>query len=156
MIPKSDLLAEVCRRLSEQLESLQKSLSDSKAAATDPDSKAESKYDTRSLEMSYLVNGQDRQLAGLRESLACLADFEPQEFSITDEVRMGALVELNRDGEWEHYFLLPAGGGLTLSFSSVPDWEVTTLSPESPLYTKLEGQTVGDELANDLRITELS
>ncbi|MEM9081461.1 MAG: hypothetical protein AAGC74_12300, partial [Verrucomicrobiota bacterium] len=58
---KDEILEAVRKELAGRLAALGRAVSDSAAAATDPDSKAESKYDTRSLEMSYLAAGQARQ-----------------------------------------------------------------------------------------------
>lgn len=153
MITKAEILQAVLAKIDEQVASLAKSLSDADAAATDPDSKAESKYDTRSLEMSYLVNGQGKQLTALKEAREKLADFEARAFEITERIRLGALVELTREGEWESYFLLPAGGGISLALA---DCEVTTLSPESPLFAQLEGLRMGDEVSENVPVTEIS
>ena len=60
-----------------KLSALSKALLDSSAAATDPGSKAEGKYDTRSLEMSYLAAGQARQAEALGEGIEKLRRFEP-------------------------------------------------------------------------------
>lgn len=153
MTSKTKILQAVRARLDEQVASLAKALRDSNAAATDPDSKAESKYDTRSLEMSYLVNGQGKQLNTLREAREKLADFEVRAFQITEPIRLGALVELTRNGAWENYLLLPAGGGLSLA---IDELEVTTLSPESPLFAQLEGLRIGDEVSENVLVTEVS
>ena len=55
---KSTLLEKIRMELKASLEGLTKAALDAHAAATDPGSKAESKYDTRSLEASYLAAGQ--------------------------------------------------------------------------------------------------
>lgn len=55
---KSELLELIRAELRARLDRLAKAAMDAHAAATDPGSKAESKYDTRSLEESYLATGQ--------------------------------------------------------------------------------------------------
>lgn len=55
--------------MNQEHEALSKALADSSAAATDPDSKAEGKYDTRSLELSYLAAGQARQAGALLDAI---------------------------------------------------------------------------------------
>ncbi len=57
---KSDLVELICGELSATLERLTKAAQAAHEAATDPGSKAESMYDTRSLEESYLATGQAR------------------------------------------------------------------------------------------------
>ena len=72
MSEKKAILEKIVDTLRSEYEVLAKALVDSSAAATDPDSKAEGKYDTRSLEMSYLASGQARQAQVLEESIALL------------------------------------------------------------------------------------
>lgn len=153
MEAKVALLEMVREHLAARLAALTKALVDSTAAATDPDSKAEGKYDTRSLEMSYLANGQEKQAVALRKSLEILEDFEPRNFDVMSPIAIGALVELTRAGEWEHYLLLPTAGGILLTFEGI---DVTTVSPESPIFSRLDGLALGDEIDQELTITEVS
>ena len=117
------------------------------------DSKAESKYDTRSLEMSYLAAGQSQQAESLGKALKQLENFEPAEFSVTDRISVGALVEVESEGIWERYFLLPMGGGVTVEDEGGP---ITTLSPESALYAQLDGHRIGEQLAGGESISEIA
>ncbi|MBK1832892.1 hypothetical protein [Roseibacillus ishigakijimensis] len=149
---KEQLLGAVQAKLGEELSALERALADSSAAATDPDSKAESKYDTRSLEMSYLASGQARQAESLREALRELENFALRDFAVTERVEVGALVELEQEGEWRSYLLLPVGGGLEVTCG---EQQVTTLSPESPLFALLEGRRMGEPLPNGASVSEL-
>jgi uncharacterized protein (DUF2345 family) len=65
MSPKSALLERIRVELRSQFERLAQAAREAHAAATDPGSKAESKYDTRSLEASYLATGQAKQVEEL-------------------------------------------------------------------------------------------
>lgn len=139
---KSELVELICGELRARLERLAKAALAAHEAATDPGSKAESKYDTRSLEESYLATGQARQVKELGETLRTFENLKLREFSETEPIDAGALVELRRVGSKATvYFLLaPASGGLEIVFQKN---EITLLSPESPLYSKLLGKTVG-------------
>ena len=66
---KSDLIELIRTELRSRLDRLARAAMAAHAAATDPGSKAESKYDTRSLEESYLATGQARQVTELAETL---------------------------------------------------------------------------------------
>lgn len=116
MTVKNKILQEVLTQVRAEYQSLAKALADSSAAATDPGSKAECKYDTRSLEMSYLAAGQSRQAETLQEGLLQLEDFNLRDFAVTDRIGLGALVEVEQEGVWESYLLLPAGGGAHRGF----------------------------------------
>ncbi len=150
---KGRLLSQVLSKVRVEHAALAKALQDSSAAATDPDSKAEGKYDTRSLEMSYLAAGQAQQAEALAKTLGQLERWQIPDFAITDAVDLGALVEVEKDGEWNHFFLLPAGGGVELEEEGL---QVTTLTPESPLYSQLAGKRIGEVVPSGSTVTEVS
>ena len=150
---KKELLQKVVTQLEGELLSLTKALDDSSAAATDPGSKAEGKYDTRSLEMSYLAAGQAKQAEALVASVEHLGRFEVAPLEITDAIALGALVEVEQGGEWNWYFLLPAGGGVEVEGEGRL---VTTLTPESPLFSQLEGKRIGEEIGTGGMVSEVS
>lgn len=148
---KSELLELIRAELRARLERLAKAAMDAHAAATDPGSKAESKYDTRSLEESYLATGQARQVRELGETLRIFENLRPVDFSGGDEIGSGALVEVARGAEKLRFLLVPAAGGMEI-FSDGK--EITLLSPESPLYLALHGKRAGDALdAPPFRVT---
>ena len=128
----------------EQLKNrLAKAAMDAHAAATDPGSKAESKYDTRNLEESYLATGQARQVKELGETLRMFENLRLRDFSKGEEIEAGALVEVGRGGARLSFLLAPASGGLEIEYQGN---EITLLSPESPLYRNLLGKRVGETL----------
>jgi hypothetical protein len=154
MTSKADLIDHVRRELAARLARLEQAARDAHAAATDPDAQAESKYDTRSLESSYLASGQERQLEQLAEDLRHCEGFSFPDLDLDSPIIAGALVEVIEDDAPPAWFLLaPAGGGLELAFEDSP---LTVLSPDSSLYGKLLGLRVGDSLESpDLMITEV-
>lgn len=143
MSSKAQLLETVRSELKRQFERLAASADEARSAATDPDSKAESKYDTRSLEASYLAAGQARQVEELAAALQRLESLEPHDFDLTDPVGPGALVELETGEETQYYLLVPAGGGVSIVHDGR---EITLLTPDSALYQALLGKAVGDAL----------
>ena len=66
---KPDLLRAILESLAVELETAVREAKAASDAATDPDSRAENKYDTRALESSYLARGQARRVTELQESL---------------------------------------------------------------------------------------
>jgi hypothetical protein len=143
MSPKSELLAHIRTELRTRLQRLTVAARDAHAAATDPDAKAESKYDTRSLEASYLASGQARQVEDMADALRLLESFDPPDFRMEDPIDAGALVELSLDDETEYFLLAPASGGLSLLHQGR---EITLLTPSSRLYQAMLGCTLGSEL----------
>lgn len=142
---KDELIASICKELRGRLERLSKAAMDAHAAATDPGSKAESKYDTRSLEESYLATGQAKHVKELAATLRVFENLRLRDFTSDEEIDAGALVEMKPRGSRENtYFLLaPSSGGLEVIHEGR---EITLLSPGSPLYEKLVGRRSGDEL----------
>jgi transcription elongation GreA/GreB family factor len=143
ILMKSELLEIIRAELRTRLERLARAAMDAHAAATDPGSKAESKYDTRSLEESYLATGQARQVQELAETFQVFESLRPVDFSKADEIASGALVELKRGNEKLFFLLVPAAGGLEITHKKR---EITLLSPDSPLYRALIGKKIGDSL----------
>lgn len=152
---KSELLDEIRGELRARLERIAKAAMAAHEAATDPGSKAESKYDTRSLEESYLATGQARNVKELSETLRIFEALQLPEFGPGDRIEAGALVGLKRGpNATPVYFLLaPAAGGLEIDFKGK---EITLLSPDSPLYVKLSGKTRGETTESpDFEISEI-
>lgn len=150
---KADLIEAIRAELRARFERLSHAAREAHAAATDPGSKAESKYDTRSLEASYLAAGQARQVAELAEALRRFEACEARDFDIDDPIGPGALVETDLDGETGWFFLAPAAGGLTVELDGRP---VTLLTAESPLFGKLAGLRTGDSVDRPpLLVTEV-
>ncbi|KAB2641443.1 MAG: transcription elongation factor GreAB [Verrucomicrobia bacterium] len=152
---KSTLLEKIRIELRARLARLAKAAQDAHAAATDPGSKAEGKYDTRSLEASYLAAGQARQVDELAESLRIFEALSAlPEFAMDDPIDAGALVEVELRGETSHLLLVPAAGGLLIEEHGC---EITLLSPASELYRKLLGMVAGDSLGQPaLLVIEVS
>lgn len=151
---KSRLLEQIRTDLRASLERLAKAAQEAHAAATDPGSKAESKYDTRNLEASYLAAGQARQVDELAESVRVFDSLTLPDFGPDDPIDAGALVEAELNDETVFFLLVPTAGGTVVEHDGM---EVTLLTPESPLYRKLVGMSYGDELETPaLRISDVS
>jgi len=151
---KSDILTQIRAELRARLDRLSRAAFEAHAAATDPGSKAEGKYDTRSLEASYLAAGQARQVDELAESVRIFEALTLPDFEMDDAIDAGALVEVELNGETTFFLLVPASGGLDIVHEGRV---ITLLTPDSALYRKLLGMSVGEELdAPALRVTEVS
>ena len=141
---KSAIVESLRQQLQAQYERAIKALEGAHEAATGEDTKAESKYDTRGLEASYLAAGQAEQADELQTAIASLDSFEFPDLDLDDPITPGALVEADLDGESVFYLLAPAGGGLTCETDDGNT--VTVLGPAAPLKKQLLGKTTGDIL----------
>ncbi|MGC4015983.1 MAG: hypothetical protein QM755_15870 [Luteolibacter sp.] len=154
MSTKSDLIEGIRAQLRARLELLSHAAREAHAAATDVGSKAESKYDTRSLEESYLAKGQARNVEETADQVRIFESWSPPDFDIAAPIDAGALVEVDLNGDTLFYLLAPAAGGMTVEYLGS---ELTVLTPESPLYQKLRGLSTGDSLDSPpLLVTEVS
>ncbi|TAE77242.1 MAG: transcription elongation factor GreAB [Verrucomicrobia bacterium] len=150
---KERLLDTIRAELRARFDRLTRAAKDAHAAATDPGSKAESKYDTRSLEASYLAAGQARQVEDLARDMALFENLSLPNFDIDDAIDAGALVEADLDGASTWFLLAPAAGGLEILHEQR---DITLLAPDSSLYRKLLGRRVGDSLEDPpLFVSEL-
>lgn len=138
---KPHLLTEIIASLRAELSLCLNAAKATAAAATDPDSKAENKYDTRSLEASYLARGQAQRVAELQHDLGAFEALGVRRFEPSDAISLGALVTLKAPEGESHYFLGPAAGGTEVSNEGI---EVLVITPGSPLGQKLLGKKVGD------------
>lgn len=151
---KSALLEKIRLELKASLERLAKAAMEAHAAATDPGSKAEGKYDTRSLEASYLAAGQARQVDELAAAVRVFESLNLHDFAMDATIDAGALVEVEMRGETSLLLLVPAAGGMVLEADGQ---EITLLTPASTLYQKLLGMRSGDFLEeDDLLVIEVS
>ncbi len=123
------------------------------AEATDPQSKAENKYDTRGLEASYLARGQSRQAAETEDAIAQIRAMPLRDFAAADPIDLGAVVVLEPASKAKAprkgtaaavYFLAPKAGGTEVEHEGV---EVTVITPQSPLGLQLVGHRVGHRVA---------
>jgi len=143
-VNKQAILDQIIASLRAELDTCLNAAKASTAAATDPDSKAENKYDTRSLEASYLARGQAFRVAELQEALHAFESLSVRRFEAGDAIGLGALVQLTSDEGPSFYFIGPAAGGTEVRHE---DCEVLVITPGSPLGQKLMGRTSGQRIA---------
>lgn len=114
------------------------------AAATDEESKAENKYDTRGLEAAYLAAGQSRRVEELRQALQVCQNLVLRPFDAQVGIQLGALLELeDEQGSLLTLFLMPAAAGIKLVWQ---ERDVLLISPYAPLGQSVLGKGEGDEV----------
>src|SRR5258706_14024352 len=138
---KRALIKKIVTRLTEELQVYFRAAQFSRAEATHESSKAESKYDTRGLEASYLARGQSRQAAEIEAAIAEFEKLPVKKFGADDAIQLGALVELENGGEHFFYFIGPRAGGTEVVHDKK---EILVITPQSPLGEQLLGKKSGD------------
>ena len=140
---KHALIEQIIAELAAELEGYARSARAAHAEATDEQSKAENKYDTRGLEASYLARGQSRQAAETMEAIQQYQSLSGPEFGPGDAIDIGAVVELEDKTGRSFYFIGPRAGGLEITRGSKT---VLVITPQSPLGQGLVGRKQGDRL----------
>jgi hypothetical protein len=142
MKKKQALVRKIIEALEAELERFAKAARASHAEATDPQSKAEHKYDTRGLEAAYLAGGQARKVAELEENIAQFQKLRLVEFTPQMPIDYGALVQVEMRGGTSWYFVGPKAGGLEVVHDKE---EITVITPQSPLGEQLFEKMQGDK-----------
>lgn len=138
---KKSLLDELLKKAREELVDLTRSALEQKNFATDPEFKAESKYDTRALEASYLASAEARRVEELNLEIQILEEVDLLASSRTGEISIGALVELSYSGRKMLYFLIPTAGGTLLK---IKEDAVVVVSVFSPIGDAMLGLKSGE------------
>jgi transcription elongation GreA/GreB family factor len=142
-VNKQTLIKKIVSQLAGDLDTYIKAANASRLEATHEQSKAESKYDTRGLEASYLARGQSKQAAELALAIEEFKALPAREFSAGDPIDLGALVELEANRARTFYFIGPRAGGTEVAHEKK---EVLVITPQSPLGEQLVGKNEGDTL----------
>ena len=152
------LVKKIIERLTAELAVYYRAAQFSRAEATHEQNKAESKYDTRGLEASYLARGQSKQAAELETAIETYQEFKVRTFTPNEVIQKGALVELEQDGDNNAYFIGPCAGGTEIVLDKR---EVLVITLQSPLGEQLKGKKAGDRIKlpghkTDYRIVAVS
>lgn len=138
---KRALIQKIIKQLTSELEVYFRAAQNSRAEATHEQNKAESKYDTRGLEASYLARGQSKQAAELEAAITEFGKLEVRKFAASEPIDVGALLELEIGGDKSLYFLGPRAGGTEVVQDKK---EILVITPQSPLGAQLLNKKQGD------------
>ncbi len=139
---KSAVHEAVLAAIKTRLRQTQDNLRRTHAAATHEESRADNKYDTRGLEMSYLATGMTDRVAELRQVLSAYHfwTLPPR----ADVVRPGGLVRLiDDDGQALCCYVAPYGSADTVHVDGV---QVRVITLKAPLGRALVGKREGDDV----------
>jgi transcription elongation GreA/GreB family factor len=140
---KETVRAAVLNHLRDQFESRLQASKKTRSAGNDAESKAEGKYDTLSIEENYLADGLAKQAYDAAAEAAEVESMPLPAFGPDDPIDLGALVELQFADETEWFLLASAAGGTEVVHQGN---NITVLSLESPLGSRLIGAHVGDSI----------
>ncbi len=141
---KRDILAAILDELREGFEWRQSTSKRTRAAGNDAESKAESKYDTLSIEENYLADGLAKKAREAAEAAAELELLPLRDFAPDEPADLGALIEVAFSDGVQWFFLAPAGGGTEITHDG---HSITVVTTASPVGSQLSGLTVGSTLS---------
>lgn len=146
LMNKRKLLDLVIKEVELRYEALAKSALEAKDAATNEESKAENKYDTRGLEASYLAGAQAERSEKLKESLFYLQKITDEDLvNKNKEVKLLSIVKLADEDNSERYlFITPAQGGIKVKMNQT---DIQTITLSSPIGKLLLSKKLGDEVS---------
>lgn len=142
-VNKQAIVNEIIAHLDAELRRYTKAAQVAHAEATDDQSRAENKYDTRGLEASYLAHGQSRQVVETEQAREQYVSLPMRTFEPAEPISIGALIELEHSGETLWYFLGPAAGGTEVESGGR---EVLVITPQAPLGRLLAGKRQGEQV----------
>ena len=141
MVDKSQLLAALLVQLNAELELLVRAANMARDEATNEESRADNKYDTRGQEAAYLAEGQAKIATELSESISIYRKLDLRPTPPPSPIDIGTVVRIKRPGGTINGFLGPKSGGTEFSVDSV---DYTVITPVSPLGRLLLGRKAGD------------
>ncbi len=141
-VDKENIVRLIVNKLNSNLSMLLNAAKSSHDVATHEENIADNKYDTLSLEASYLAQGQANRAQELRLAIDAYHNLNVQRFDEDSTIGLSALVTLEaEDGRRMTVFLGPNSGGLTVEANGL---EVVVITPSSPLGKGLLGNVLGD------------
>lgn len=132
---KHTVLDEIVRMLEEELARHLNANAQSNAGAVFSAANAGKQRDTTGFEAAHLARGYASHAMELRHQIDELKATEIEDFT-GQEIDVGAMVEVDVDGEIDYYMLLNCGGGTEVKAGGKT---VTVITPESPLGSALMG-----------------
>lgn len=139
---KDLILRRIVENLSKDLAVLLQAAKTAHEAAVHEENIPDNKYDTLSLEASYIAQGQANRAQEIRAALEAYRSLSLHPFEEGSAIRLTALVTLEaEDGTTKTVFIGPEAGGLKVKEDGR---EVILITPHSPLGRELIGKVAGD------------
>ena len=146
---KNEIFLKLISNLEYTYEVIVRSANFAKDAATNTESKAENKYDTRGLEASYLAGAQSHRAEELKNQIDSLKTSVVKQYDSESAIGFYSLVKLQKNEDEElYFFVLPLQGGLIIEFQ---DLEIKTVTTEAPIGKHLFSKKIGDVFEMNLR-----
>lgn len=142
MVIKSEIRRQLLEKVSQELKVAQEAEATTASYAKDGDVKPDGKYDTRGIEAGYLAGAQSKRVEELKLEQQMIEETPDKSFQATDEVGIGALVDIEFKGQTRSYFVCSTAGGTILNVNGKG---VLVISVFSPIGDAVVGCKVGEQ-----------
>ena len=147
---KNEFVDQVIKALQMDYEVSVSAINEAAETATHEENVARSKYETKSVEAAYLVEGHLRRNGELENEISAFRSMRIRDFNDESRVLLSALVELEKsDGSIQQVFMGPQAGGRQVL-------GITIVTPLSPLGKAILGKSMGDEILVYINSKEVS
>ena len=141
---KNELVERIIERLRADYEESLEAINETAETATHEENIAKSKYETKSVEAAYLVEGQLKRNAELESEIAAYQAMRIRTFDEKSRILLSALIEIEDEhGDSVNLFMGPQAGGIVLD-------GIQVITPPSPLGQALLGKYCGEQVSLEL------
>ncbi len=141
---KNELVERIIERLRADYEESLEAINETAETATHEENIAKSKYETKSVEAAYLVEGQLKRNAELESEIAAYQAMRIRTFDQKSRILLSALIELEDEhGDSVNLFMGPQAGGIVID-------GIQVITPPSPLGQALLGKYCGEQVSLEL------
>ncbi|PIK13688.1 GreA/GreB family elongation factor [Halobacteriovorax sp. JY17] len=126
---KKEIVKDLLAQLNTELEKAKAAYNTAKNTTQDADNKAESKWDTRSIEAGYLAGAQKVRVDELEMDINVIEELSDSALNKKPTVGIGSLVEIKHNDTVRKYFIAPAAGGFMVNIGGEVALVISVFSP---------------------------
>jgi len=126
---KKLIIEKLIEQLNVELDKAKGAYATSKNLTQDSEFKAESKWDTRSIEAGYLAGAQKVRVDELEMDVKMIEDLGDEKNNKKSTIGIGSLVEINLNGNSKKYFIAPTAGGTMINIDGEVLLVISVFSP---------------------------
>jgi transcription elongation GreA/GreB family factor len=142
MIDKKKIIETLIGNFEKEKIHIEAAAATTKRMVAEGDMKQEAKHDTRAIEASYLAGAQARRVEEIKLEIQILEEVELKDYTDKDDIAIGAIVDMDCNGNIAKYFISPTSGGTMLS---IDGQAILVISVFSPIGDAALGLSSGDD-----------
>jgi transcription elongation GreA/GreB family factor len=153
---KNKILSTLIENLNTELDKAKEAYETAKLMTQDPEAKAESKWDTRSIEAGYLAGAQKKRVDELEMDVKMIEELASEKHTKKKTVAIGSLVDIKFNDNTRKYFIAPTAGGTMINVDGEIALVISVFSPIGNGVLDLEaGDTFEVEMKDGNREYEI-